>query len=188
VAIDLLHCYVNYRRDVDWNTCGQAAIATIADYWDKNPYDLPRTTQWPVDRRCYWNDGAAIDAITAGGFGPDVIFGWGTTPSRIGDALRHYGLPTEVDYSSPFGSSDDHWKKLQDHLARNRPVPVLLDLGVLGSDPFLHHWPIAYKVDGGRVHLGNYFTTFEPPTVEEFLKAWHCQALPWGFNYAGVYA
>lgn len=41
--IDYLHCYGNYRQNVDWNTCGQAAISTIADYHGRGPTHLPRT-------------------------------------------------------------------------------------------------------------------------------------------------
>jgi hypothetical protein len=43
--IGYLHCYRNSRPGVDWNTCGQAAISTIADYWGRNPYGLPRNTR-----------------------------------------------------------------------------------------------------------------------------------------------
>ena len=86
--INYLHCYANSRPDVDWNTCGTAAIATIADYWGKNPYNLARKEIDWNNSRWYWDDGEAIDAIINGGFGPDVVFGWGTTGGRIVDALR----------------------------------------------------------------------------------------------------
>lgn len=79
MAISYLHCYVNSRPNVDWNTCGQAATATITDYWRRNPYGLPRDTRDGYNGLYYWNDGRAIDAIKAGGFGPDVAFGLGTT-------------------------------------------------------------------------------------------------------------
>ena len=41
--INYLHCYVNDRPQ-DWNTCGTAAIATITDYWGRNPYGLTDLT------------------------------------------------------------------------------------------------------------------------------------------------
>jgi len=40
--LDYVHAYRNYRPDVDWNTCGQAAIATITDFWGINPWGLSR--------------------------------------------------------------------------------------------------------------------------------------------------
>ena len=64
------HAYVNSRPNVDWNTCGQAAIASITECNALNPYNLPRVGQ-------YWDERAAIDAVINGGFGSDVLFGWG---------------------------------------------------------------------------------------------------------------
>ena len=100
--ISYLHCYVNDRPNVDWNTCGQAAIATISDYWGRNPYGLPRVERDGWNGRYYWDDGQAIDAIKNGGFGPDVVFGWGTTGGRVRDALRSYGLNAVVGHSGAF--------------------------------------------------------------------------------------
>ena len=190
MAIDYLHCYVNDRPDVDWNTCGQAAIATIADYWGKNPYTLPRVERDWRNGRYYWDDGQAIDAIKDGGYGPDVAFGLGTTGGRIRDALRAYLLWAEVGNSGlGFWGWEDQWRKLRSYLANNRPVPVIVDLGLLapgrGLD-WLHHWAIAHKIAGGRVYLGA-CPWNSTPTESAFLSAWQCRALPWGFNHCGVY-
>ncbi|MGZ4440362.1 MAG: hypothetical protein ACXVZN_08370, partial [Gaiellaceae bacterium] len=65
--ISYLHCYRNSRPGTDWNTCGQAAIATISDYWGRNPYRLARTTRDATNGLYYWNDGQAIDAVKNGG-------------------------------------------------------------------------------------------------------------------------
>jgi hypothetical protein len=154
--INYLHCYANDRPDVDWNTCGQAAIATITDYWGLNPYGLARPEVDPTNNLYYWDDGVAIDAIVNGGYGSDVVFSWGTTGGRIKDALKNYGLSPSVGYSG-FASHgwEGLWHAVQDYASVNRPVPVMVDLGGIGGPSWTVHWAIAYKVDGGRVFLGN---------------------------------
>jgi len=186
-VIPYLHAYVNSRANVDWNTCGTAAIATISDYWGRNPYGLPRTVyDWRAGRY-YWNDGQAIDAVKNAGFGPDVVFGWGTTAGRISDALRSYGLNASVGYSGFFSWGwENLWQSVQNYLYWNRPVPVMIDLGAIGGPAWGVHWAIAYKIEGGRIYLGNCGWNPTPP-VNDFLNAWHCWFLPYGFNHAAVY-
>ena len=185
--IPYLHSYVNSRPNVDWNTCGTAAIATISDYWGRNPYGLSRTVYDWRTGRYYWNDGQAIDAIKNAGFSPDVVFGWGTTGGRIRDALRSYGLNASVGYSGFFSWGwENLWQSLQNYLYWNRPVPVMIDLGAIGGPAWGVHWAIAYKIDGGRIYLGNCGWNPSPP-VNDFLNAWHCWFLPYGFNHCAVY-
>ena len=185
--IDYLHCYQNYRSGVDWNTCGSAAIATIADYWGQNPYGLTRSARDWANGRYYWQDGQAIDAVIGAGYGPDVAFGWGSTGGRITDALNSYGLSAQVGYSG-FGSGGWQvlWQCLQDYLYWNHPVPVMVDLGALGGRYWTIHWAVAYAFDGERIHLGN-CNWNATPTVNQFLHAWQCWYLPYGFNHCAVY-
>lgn len=185
--INYLHCYVNGRPNVDWNTCGQAAIATITDYWARNPYALPRPKRDWQNGLYYWDDGQAIDAIKNGGFGPDVVFGWGTTGGRMRDALKSYGLNASVGYSGAFSLGwQDQWKYLQNYVNANHPVPVMLDLGLIGGPAWMVHWAIAYKIADGRVYLGA--CPWNPsPLVQQFQDAWHCRQLPYSFNHCGVY-
>jgi len=186
-VISDLHCYVNSRPDVDWNTCGQAAIATMADYWGKDPWDLDRVERDPDDGRWYWDDGAAIDAVKADGFDSDVVFGWGSTGDRIKQALKHYGLSASVGYSG-FASWgwQDRWESVQKYVAKNRPVPVMLDLGAIGGPSWTAHWAICYHVEDGEVHLGN--CSWNPsPRTDDFLDAWRAWFLPYGFNHCAVF-
>ncbi len=174
------HAYVNSRPGVDWNTCGQAAIASMADFHNRDPYGLARVGQ-------YWDDGQAIDAVINGGFGADVVFGWGTTGGRIRDALTSYGLTASVGYSGLASSGwQDQWASLNSYVSKRLPVPVLLDVGALGGSWWTAHWPIVYRIEGGRVYLGN---PIGSSVVDEatFLSAWHCWFLPYGFNHCGVY-
>jgi hypothetical protein len=157
------------------------------DFFGKDPYGLPRTKN--VGGSYYWDAGQAIDAVKAAGFGPDVVFGWGTTANRIQNALKGCGLDAaesfkpgpfvQLDLPIPFESA---WARLQTALAADTPVPVLIDL-----EGFMFHWAVAYKIASGKIYLGN--CPWNPsPTKEQFRLMWLCRGLPWGFNYAAVYA
>jgi hypothetical protein len=187
-SLQNFHAYRNFRRGVDWNTCGQAAIASIADFHDRDPYPLPRPVTG-ADGRKHWDDGQIIDTIVAAGHGPDVVFGWGTTGGRIRDALSSYGLTASVGHSGLFSAGwKDLWHRLRSHVDAGLPVPVLIDLGALPGGPsWTAHWPIVHAIRDGVVHLGNCSWA---PTIDEstFLRAWHCWFLPYGFNHCAVYA
>jgi hypothetical protein len=189
--LDYVHCYRNYRHPIDWNTCGQAAIATITDFWGFNPWGLSRPWQDWRNGLYYWNDGEAIDAIKNDGFVPDVVFGLGTTGGQIRNALQQYGLSNAaVAWSGIFSTGwEDRWRELQDYISWEYPVPVIVDCGAIGGSYWTAHWAIAYKVADDRVFLGAMEgignTT---PTIDEFLHAWHCWYLPAGFNHCGVFA
>jgi hypothetical protein len=180
------HAYCNCRANVDWNTCGQAATASLTDFHHKDPYSLPRPGG-------FWDDGTVIDAIKNGGFGPDVVFGWGTTPDRIRDALRSYGLNAQSGHSGLFFSDwPTQWNSLLFSVYYYRqPAAVLVDIGMLGGPAFGAHWPIAWRMDytpsGMRVHLANMGSWVSQPMQDQFLQAWQCRQLPYGFNHAAVY-
>lgn len=186
--LQYLHGYVNSRPQVDWNTCGSAAIATMLDFWNTIPFVNWKNRLDARDGKYHWVDGEAIDAVIAAGFGPDVIFGWGTTGGRIQAALNSFGLPSDVGYSGVFSSGwEQVWQRVQDHLAAGFPVPVMVDMGVI--DPSwgiaAFHWPVAYRIAHGRVYLAN--AGGATPTIEEFLRAWQCPVLPLGFNHCAVF-
>ncbi|WP_139177148.1 RICIN domain-containing protein [Geodermatophilus siccatus] len=179
------HAYRNTRPDIDWNTCGQAAIATIIDFHRIDPFGLPRNAAG------HWDDGAIIDAIINDGQGPDVVFGWGTTPGRIAEALGRYGCIAKAVCFPPVDIG--LWRavafsQLAEALNRNLPVPVLVDLGRLNGTAFTFHWPVAYKLENGRVHLGNMASSWNAtPNLVEFVDAWTAWPLP-GYHLCAVYA
>jgi hypothetical protein len=189
-TIGTLYAYRNATGDPDrdWNTAGTAAIATIADFHDRDPYRLPRPVRGP-DGRVHWDTAAVVDAIVAAGYGPDVVFGWGTTGGRITDALRSYGLTADVGYSGLFAAGwERQWRVLRAYLERGLPVPVLVDLGAFpGGRWYAPHWAIAYARVDGVVRLANcrWARSADDAT---FLRAWHCWYLPYGFNHCAVYA
>ncbi|MFF1713144.1 hypothetical protein [Streptomyces sp. NPDC058268] len=182
--LTVLHAYRNSRAQ-DWNTCGQAAMATVLDFHGRDPFGLGRPSHG-VDGKQHWDDGEIIDALVGAGFGPDVVFGLGSTGGRIRDAVQNYGLTAEVGWSGAFsGGWQDQWRTLKAYVELGRPVPVCVDLGALGGDWYTAHWAIAYRIENGTVHLGN----CRMPQIPErqFLHAWNCWFLPIGFNHCGVY-
>lgn len=183
------HAYTNSRQNVDWNTCGQAAIATMLDYHGRDPFRLPRDKQG-IDGKKHWNDGAIIDKLKEAGWGPDVVFGWGTTGGRITDALHQYGLnQVYVDHSGLFSAG---WEQLWDRLkyflrTLKTPVPVLVDVGALGGEWYTAHWPVAYTIgSSNEIYLAN--CPWKPIVDQDtFLHAWHCNFMPLGFNHCAVF-
>lgn len=188
VGIDKFFAYRNYRSE-DWNTCGQAAIASVTDFHGKDPYGLPRS-QHGVDGKDHWADGAIIDAIESDGLGPDVVFGWGTTGGRIVDALKKYGLSANVSFwpqQPGLMMQEFIWSQLKNHIAQGLPVPVLIDVGDLGAPWYTAHWPIAYRIENDNVYLGN--CSWKPIIPkEQFMYVWRCWFLPYGFNWCCVFA
>lgn len=186
-GLDYLHAYRNSRPNIDKNTCGQAAIATILDHHGIDPFGLERSTYDEHDAKYYWDDGRVIDSIKSK-FPPDVVFGLGTSGGRLIDAFKTYGLKAQCGFSG-IGSIGwgDQWTTLQRWVAAKHPVPVILDTGAIGGSAGAAHWAVVYKVDDSCVHIGNWARM---PVVDQqtFLHAWHCQFLPYGFNHCGVYA
>lgn len=184
MTLNTLFAYRNTRPDKDWNTCGQAAMATILDFHKIDPFGLPRNSAG------HWNDGQIIDALINDGMGPDVVFGWGTTPTRLAEALGRYGLGVTATSFIPFfpRSRSQLFADLRELLARDLPVPVLVSVSELGVPvPFGAHWPVAFKVENNRVHLAA--CPWNPtPTITQFISAWHAWFLPMGMNWASVRA
>lgn len=189
-GLSTLFAYRNYRPQVDWNTCGQAAIATLLDFHGKDPYGLPRP-QHGNDGRDHWDDGAIIDSIKQNGFGPDAVFGWGTTGGRMVDALRAYGIPSSLGYWTFWPQTylmqiqELLWSELKNQISRGLPVPVLIDVGDLGASWYTAHWPVVYRIEDDKVYLGN--CSWKPViSKQQFLYVWRCWFLPYGFNYCCV--
>lgn len=180
--------YVNSRPGKDWNTCGQAAVASMVDFHGKD-LQLPRGSDG------HWADGQAIDKVIDSGFGSDVVFGWGTSPGRIQAALQHFGVAAEGRSSGLFFSGwTTEWNRLLAYVYYSAiPVPVLVDMGALGASAYGAHWPILwsmqYSSSGMLMHLANWSGSWNslPIPSEKFLEAWACRHLPYGYNHAAVY-
>lgn len=183
--ITAIHCYRNSRPNGDDNTCGQAAVATILDFWGKDPWGLPRTKSGFPTHKKYWDDGAAIDAVKKR-FPPDVVFGvFGTSGGQVRNALKAYGFAqARVEHTGLFSHGwEDRWKDLRRNVLLGRPVPVLVDVGRLGGGNFAGHWAIAYRIENGMVHLGAMNAPRNKVSEKRFLEAWQCPAYPLGYNH-----
>ncbi len=185
--IDHLHSYYGSRPIVDFNKCGQAAVATVLDHYGLDPYGLERPVYDANDGRYHWRDGQIIDQIKHR-FPPDNFFGlFGTTGAQIANALAYAGLETRVTYSADADTGGEIWEEVKRWANEGFPVVVIMDRGKLGGPPFVAHWGVVYKVAASRVHLAN---TKGMPVVSEtrFLRAFRCRFMPDQFNHCAVFS
>jgi hypothetical protein len=167
----------NLRAGLDWNTCGQAAAATVLAFHAAGPFAAGAAP----------DDGAAIDHVRSG-FPPDLPFGLGTSPWRLAAALRAHGLDAEVMRAGPFGAGLARaWSRVREHAAGVGPVPVCLDDGLLGGAHGGVHWAVVLDADADGVRLGNAGRAGVLP-LGRFLAAWRCRHLPWPFDACAVLA
>jgi len=165
----------NGRRS-DWNTCGQAAIASLLAHFHAGPFAGGASP----------DDGAAIDRVAAE-FGPDLPWGLGTSVWRIAAALRRHDLDCDVVHTGWFGHGLRRaLDRVTVHAARGIPVPVCLDDGRLGGRPWAAHWAIVLRVSEAHVTLGNAGRAELP--LDRFLAAWRCRHLPPPYHHCAVLA
>lgn len=179
--------YVHSYGSSEFNKCGQAAIATLIDFYGLDPYAVPRTESDDRDGRLHWPRESIIARI-AGQFPPDMVFGlFGTGSKQIRKALRSYGCRSDVGHAGLLAKLDRDglWADVRAFLDLRLPVAVMVDTQRLGST-FGAHWPVVYRVDGGRVFLANWITDEESFPEDQFLDAWHCWFLPYPNQYCFV--
>src|SRR3989442_12731173 len=134
----------NTRPGVDWNTCGQAAIATVLAHARLGPFAAGS----PV------SDAAAIDWVKCE-FPGDLPLGLGTTAFRLAGALRTLGLAVERVHSGWFERDAARaLERLEGHVRAGHPVPVCIDLGMLGGPIGAGHWARVVAFECDRVWLG----------------------------------
>lgn len=167
----------NTRPGVDWNTCGQAAIATVLAHARLGPFAAGA----PV------TDGEAIDWVRRQ-FPGDLPLGLGTTAFRLAGALRILGLAVERVHSGWFDHDAPRaWERLVTHVSAGQPVPVCIDLGMIGGQAGAGHWAIVVAFEDDRVWLGNAGLAAPLPR-ERFAELWRCRLFPYGHNHAAVLA
>ena len=170
---------------MDWNRCGQAAVATMLDYHGLDPYGLPKPVYDALDCRYHWDDGEIIDSIKEE-FPPDHVLGlFGTTAGRIRDALASAGLEAHTASSRRVSEGRRIWEDVKRSAAAGLPVIVIMDVGKLGGRPFTAHWGVLYKVEHSTVHLAN--TGMSRVPEELFLRAFRCRFMLPTFNHCAVF-
>ncbi|HEY3291566.1 MAG TPA: hypothetical protein VGK87_15655, partial [Anaerolineae bacterium] len=101
--------------------------------------------------------------------------------------LQQWGLHAEAAYSGFLFQGWQHiWDSLQQYVNAGIPVPVMIHLGDIGGPMFTAHWAIVYRIDEGKVFLGN--CGWAPQvSIDHFQVAWQCRFLPYTFNHCGVF-
>ena len=186
-GIDYLHSYHSSRPRVDWNRCGQAAVATLLDYHGLDPYGLEKPIYDEKDGHHHWVSGEIIDRICEE-FPPDRLFGlFGTTPGQLAKALRSAGL--EVSWAASRNERAGRrkiWKEVKRSVEVGLPVIVIMDMGTLGGRPLSAHWGVVYRIKDSIVYLAN---TLNATTVPEarFLRAFKCWFMPPRSHHCAVF-
>lgn len=187
MGIGYLHSYYSSRPITDWNTCGQAAVATMLDFHGVDPFSIGKPVYDPKDERFHWRDGEVIDAIREL-YPPDCLRGLcGTRPGQIAQALSHWGLD-----SSFLSSRDEHkqpaknWDAVKAAVADGKPVITIMDRTRLGRKPFVAHWAVIRGIDSSGVHIAN---TEGIETVEEpeYLRSFECWFMPREFRRCAIF-
>jgi hypothetical protein len=180
-----VHSYYSSRSLVDWNRCGQAAVATMFDFHGLDPYGLDRPIFDRRDNRYHWRDGEVIDRINES-HPPDHFAGlFGTTPRQLSMALESGGLKARISSSPNPERGRVLWEEAKRSMASGSPVIVILDRHKIGGRPFAAHWAVAYRVEDTTVHLAN-TSGVETASEASFLRAFRCRFMPKPFNHCAI--
>jgi hypothetical protein len=172
---------------VDWNKCGQAAVAALLDYHGLDPYGVKKPIYDEKDGRHHWASGEIIDRISEK-FSPNHLFGlFGTTPDQLAKALRSAGLEASWAASRNEGEGRQKiWKEIKRSVEAGLPIIVIMDMGKLGGRLLTAHWGVVYRIEDATVHLANTNVTMVPEAG--FLSAFKCWFMPPSFHHCGVFA
>lgn len=161
------------------NWCGQAAVWSLVKYWG---------------RHGGLSDQALIDDIYTR-FGPDFLQPFvnaGTSPFRIEEALRAYGLRTHIAHvpvwhgggfvnplNQPVWQTYRAW--IEDKwINAGFPAITLVDSGMVGGPGYNLHWVVTSRVGAtARVHnhlAGGYHD--EEMVTARFHEAWEVRFIP----------
>lgn len=188
VGMSNFFCYNNYQAQT-YNTCGQAVIASIVDYFGKNPYGLSKIYTGH-DGKLHFDPNQILYKVF-NDFGPNWPWQNGATvPETIMAAFKKYGIITNEYYPGSFSDGQDSKKELVNWISKyGLPVIVLLDAGKswLGGSSFSVHWCIVYAYDNNNVYIATWERTLSVSWLN-FMDAWHCWFLPYPNNYHQIRA
>jgi hypothetical protein len=158
---------------VDWNRCGQAAVATVLTHYRLGPFTAGLSNDEAMD-------------VVGSEFPPDVPFGLGTSAFRARAAFEHYGLAVDHVHSGWFGRDlEEAVVRLRTHLWERQPAMVCLDQGLLGDQAWNAHWAVATALESERVTLTR-GRSLAGMSLDHFLRVWQCRHLPYGHNHCAL--
>jgi hypothetical protein len=195
-GLPFLYSYDNLQGDAGNNSCGQGAMATMADYYGKNPYNLPRQTLSRMigdPQPGYHFDGQQLVSAIYRQFPPS--FGIPGFPSNWKMTVREdfhrafgaWGIGCQEGYKGALDNGDNVRSSLQLWLQR-RPAIVLMDMSAFpGGSATELHWAPAFAYDNNAIWLSCWGSNpqagglFAVPWAS-FMKSWWCGMLPYPNN------
>lgn len=193
-----LYTHTNHQEeDKKGHTCGHAAIASILDFFDRNPWRLKRTERGQEaadDGRLHFPD-ILVDQIYRSYPPKDWYFLKFCSREKIIDALRDAGLVTNDSFKGAFEKSGFYIENLKIWIAKYKmPVIVLLDCHNLS--PYVdglkegwhrYHWGIIFGFNADYVLMGSWKRVYKIPW-SGFIHSWACGALPWDHQFYAIYS
>lgn len=182
--------YNNYAIQ-EWNTCGQAVIASFVNWTGKNPYKLQKKWRGP-DGNTHYDPTELIGRVFKD-FGPNWPWMNGVTVREtIMGAFNQYGIKNSEWFPGAFSNGDDARAQLTDWIAKyKKPVIVLVDTGkpIFGGSGanFGLHWCTVYAYDDHGVRIATWDKSYTVPW-KPFMEAWHCWFLPYPNNFYAIRA
>jgi|GEM_PF-6468447 len=146
--VSRIHGYKNYTASGPISYCGQAAAATLWDYWGFDPgYCGGRQVPDPhfPSGPLFWNDVIAVDAIRQR-FPNDV---GGMSPARLMDAVKSVGLQVSWGWGPHHGIGS-----IAKYVQNSVPIPTVCLLK-WGQGIETLHWVVVFAIDNGQVWFTN---------------------------------
>lgn len=194
-----IYAYNNVESNIEDErvSCGQAAIATLFDYYNVSPYPLKAGVVRPpaVDGKMHFSN--QLVEYVMRDYPPAQLFNFRfTTREVIQQALRNRGIKWDEAYAGAGGDGEFERQQLMNVLAKTRrPVLVLIDLFDLSRNYkgmgsydnwYAMHWAFVYGYNSTHVMISSWTRVFAVPW-SDFMKGWHCGGLPYPNNYYAIF-
>lgn len=188
-GLPYVYSYNNFAKSGE-NTCGQAAMATIADFFGLNPYGLPAgRQQYAKDQRPHYDNEEFVGRLFKQ-FPPSMSIPFVEEKVTVREdlirAFRSWGLQVEENYAAAYEQDGGpHPAALRSWIHKSRlPAVVLLDNGAWAGpeERFKLHWAVVYGWDDNNVHWASWHTEIIMPW-KQFVPTWRCHFLPYPNNY-----
>ena len=188
----------NNLKSSEGNTCGQAAIATLADFYGRDdlasslkrtlrPEQVqkdPKINQWMKTGKLHYENEAFVGRVHKL-FPPDFLPPINmSVRETLMKAFDRIGIRYRENWPSGAGDGASAKRALVDYFrktyaaGRHTPVLVLLDmLKIWPGGAFKLHWGIVHGISSSHVLVASWHRSEWIPW-ETFLEGWHCWFLP----------